>query len=178
MSEGSNYEKLEEIWFKERSSSDLVPLEPDFFEGIGHWLEKLREEAKSSDEPLRGVLGAEVAIAEEMISSLRVIRATKAMALLLAEEKVEGLTRQELEFLGRAVGTGLERAPSPEKRRPIEGGPKLLITFKKVVSAFVGMDLAVYGPFSEGDVANIPEENAKILVNKGLAEVIRGEGSL
>ncbi|EMA11587.1 hypothetical protein SAMN05443574_103325 [Haloarcula vallismortis] len=35
---------------------------------------------------------------------------------------------------------------------------------------FMGTDLEVYGPFDEGDTAEVPEDNAEILVNRGNAE--------
>ncbi|MFB6199977.1 MAG: hypothetical protein ABEJ83_03795 [Candidatus Nanohaloarchaea archaeon] len=49
--------------------------------------------------------------------------------------------------------------------------------FKKVemvsdVPEFMGTDLESYGPFEEGEEAEIPEENAEILVNRGSAEMI------
>ncbi len=49
---------------------------------------------------------------------------------------------------------------------------KVLVTFKTPVSKFVGVDMKVYGPFSEGDVALIPSENAEVLRDRGIVEVI------
>ncbi len=49
---------------------------------------------------------------------------------------------------------------------------KVLVTFKTPVSKFVGVDMKVYGPFSEGDVALIPSENAEVLKNRGVVEVV------
>jgi DNA replication initiation complex subunit (GINS family) len=38
------------------------------------------------------------------------------------------------------------------------------------VPEFMGTDLEAYGPFEEGEQAEIPEDNAEILVNRGNAE--------
>lgn len=38
------------------------------------------------------------------------------------------------------------------------------------VPEFMGTDLETYGPFEEGDEAEIPDDNAEILVNRGNAE--------
>jgi len=43
----------------------------------------------------------------------------------------------------------------------------LLVKFKKSIDKFVGADLKTYGPFEREDVAVIPMENAKILIDKG-----------
>jgi DNA replication initiation complex subunit (GINS family) len=40
------------------------------------------------------------------------------------------------------------------------------------VPEFMGTDLEAYGPFEGGDTAEVPEDNAKILENRGNAEVI------
>ena len=45
-----------------------------------------------------------------------------------------------------------------------------LIVFKEDTPEFVGSDEKVYGPFKKGDIAKLPEENMKILVERGLAE--------
>ncbi|GAH05861.1 unnamed protein product, partial [marine sediment metagenome] len=47
-----------------------------------------------------------------------------------------------------------------------------LIRFIKGVPPLVGIDLTNYGPFEKEDIANIPIENAKILINEKCAEVI------
>ena len=44
----------------------------------------------------------------------------------------------------------------------------LLVKFKKSINKFVGVDLKTYGPFECEDVAVIPMENAKILIDKGV----------
>ncbi|MDK2383934.1 MAG: hypothetical protein QI199_03870 [Candidatus Korarchaeota archaeon] len=53
-----------------------------------------------------------------------------------------------------------------------DGVERVLVTFKTPVTKFVGVDMKVYGPFSEGDVAFIPSENAAALKEKGVVEVV------
>lgn len=45
-----------------------------------------------------------------------------------------------------------------------------LVRIIKEVPEFMGVDLEEYGPFNEGDIVEIPEDNADILVNRGNAE--------
>ena len=47
-----------------------------------------------------------------------------------------------------------------------------LVRFLSAVTKFVGRELEEYGPFDEEDIASLPIEIAKVLVNKGRAEVI------
>ena len=47
-----------------------------------------------------------------------------------------------------------------------------MIRFIKNTPALVGIDLLNYGPFQKEDIANIPLENAKILVNEKQAKFI------
>ena len=51
---------------------------------------------------------------------------------------------------------------------PEEGYEIVEITSE--VPEFMGTDLEAYGPFKEGEQAEIPEDNAEILVNRGNAE--------
>jgi hypothetical protein len=44
------------------------------------------------------------------------------------------------------------------------------VEFESSCPEFMGTDLESYGPFEEGDTAEIPEDNAEILVNRGQAE--------
>lgn len=48
------------------------------------------------------------------------------------------------------------------------------IRFLHAVPKFVGSDMAVYGPFTEEDVANLPRDVAQILINKKRVEEIKG----
>ncbi|RLG50736.1 MAG: hypothetical protein DRO00_08300 [Thermoproteota archaeon] len=51
--------------------------------------------------------------------------------------------------------------------------PLVLVAFRKPCPAFVGYpDLQTYGPFKPGDVANIPEVNARILLKQDVVEEV------
>jgi DNA replication initiation complex subunit (GINS family) len=53
-----------------------------------------------------------------------------------------------------------------------EDGYKI-VKINSDVPEFMGTDLEAYGPFEEGDQAEVPEDNAEILENRGNAEVIK-----
>ncbi|MFB6204239.1 MAG: hypothetical protein ABEJ75_01200 [Candidatus Nanohaloarchaea archaeon] len=56
------------------------------------------------------------------------------------------------------------------EERPEAGEGYEVVKIVTEVPEFMGTDLETYGPFDEGDRAEIPEENAEILVNRGNAE--------
>ncbi|MDP7983012.1 MAG: hypothetical protein RAK18_07520, partial [Conexivisphaerales archaeon] len=47
-----------------------------------------------------------------------------------------------------------------------------IIAVKQDIQAFRGVDLNSYGPFSSGDVAMVPREDARTLISKGQAEEV------
>ncbi len=49
----------------------------------------------------------------------------------------------------------------------------LMVRFLHAVPRFVGKELEVYGPFEQEEIANVPNEIAKILIAKGRAEEIK-----
>ncbi len=83
-------------------------------------------------------------------------------------ESKELETTEEAESINKTKETKLkieEEAEEMEKTR--------LIRFIYSVPKFLGHHLDVYGPFEEDDTANLPEEIADILINKGRAEEIK-----
>jgi len=62
-----------------------------------------------------------------------------------------------------------ENKEDEEKEEEIEEGYEKIKIISQVPE-FMGTDLEPYGPFEEGETVKLPEENAKILVNRGNAE--------
>jgi DNA replication initiation complex subunit (GINS family) len=48
-----------------------------------------------------------------------------------------------------------------------------IVKINSDVPEFMGTDLEAYGPYEEGDQAEVPEDNAEILENRGNAEVVK-----
>ncbi len=132
------------------------------------------EEALSKDLP-RGLEGRVYARASEILRKLRMEleNSMKLMDLFIkaaygAELLIERKPRAEV----------MEEAVEERAYKPL--GPSIpmsLVTFKTQVPKFVGVDMRVYGPFSEGDVALIPEENARALKSSEAVEVIEDASS-
>lgn len=78
-----------------------------------------------------------------------------------SEEKEDSETKDE-----EASDKEDEDLPDPEDGYNI-------VKINSDVPEFMGTDLEAYGPFEEGDQAEVPEDNAEILENRGNAEVIK-----
>lgn len=65
---------------------------------------------------------------------------------------------------------GGETEPEEDEEEIPEGYQ--IVKIVSQVPEFMGTDLETYGPFEEGEEAQIPEDNAEILVNRGNAEMI------
>ncbi|MFB6291860.1 MAG: hypothetical protein ABEI58_00535, partial [Candidatus Nanohaloarchaea archaeon] len=51
-----------------------------------------------------------------------------------------------------------------------DDGDAVVVEITSEVPEFMGTDLETYGPFEEGEEAEVPKENAEILINRGNAE--------
>jgi len=61
--------------------------------------------------------------------------------------------------------------------QPEEKNESITIRFMSPIPKFVGPNLEVFGPFDEDDVACLPNKIADVLINKGRAEAMNGEGT-
>ncbi|MGD1837609.1 MAG: hypothetical protein ACPKPY_06075 [Nitrososphaeraceae archaeon] len=60
-----------------------------------------------------------------------------------------------------------------EKISKIMRQKRVMVKFVKSIEAFIGVDMTKYGPFSSDDVANLPYENARSLIEEGIVNEIK-----
>lgn len=95
----------------------------------------------------------------------------------LQQETDEQEEDEETEAVDETVEASTEEQEdkdeeSEEDERDVDDGYNI-VQITSSVPEFMGTDLEAYGPFDEGDEAEIPEDNAEILVNRGNAEVVK-----
>lgn len=66
-----------------------------------------------------------------------------------------------------------EKSREDEEDLPDPDEGYKIVKINSDVPEFMGTDLEAYGPFEGGDQAEVPEDNAEILENRGNAEVIK-----
>lgn len=161
-------ETIRRIFEEEKNSQGMTKLPDDFFEQVKTYLENKSKMLKI--EPDRWAL-------DSVKRRLRTIFERRERKILNSAHGFidsgvlpENLTPEENKFFEKVV----ECVKSFEKERE-EGFEKeqeklLLVTILEDVQKFVGMNMKNYGPFRKGDLTTLPEPNADLLINKGLAE--------
>ena len=161
-------ETIRRIFEEEKNSQGMTKLPDDFFEQVREYFEKKTKMVR---------IEADQWSLDSIKRRLRTIFERRERKILNSAHGFidsgvlpENLTPEENRFFEKVV----ECVKSFEKERE-EGFEKeqeklVLVTILEDVSKFVGMNMKNYGPFEKGELTTLPEPNADLLVNKGLAE--------
>ena len=70
------------------------------------------------------------------------------------------------------AGVAAETSPAEKKGGEGEASENTVVRFLLAVPKFVGTELEDYGPYEEEEIANLPNNIAKVLIERGRAEKI------
>ncbi|MBI2137309.1 hypothetical protein HYU12_02190 [Candidatus Woesearchaeota archaeon] len=196
------YDLIFELLVREKSREELQKLDLGFFNDLVSYISEKRKAADSTATDTFSLEEKERASRQlqnisRMLTELYERREKKVinMALirsrtgadiidttpLLSEEKMlfDALVAQLDYYRNNILYRVLNAQPAMFEEKNADAPQKgqedketKLIRFMHSVPKFVGRELEVYGPFSEEDVASLPVEIAKILIEKGRAEEI------
>jgi DNA replication factor GINS len=160
---------------KEIETPTLQSIEPDTFQKIAEALGGLK------DQPYEGV---EAKVRDRMVEMLEI------SSILMIETRQAKISSSE-EILDYSKLTDEEKYILDGKRESnkrvdevvaalVKGRPKVLesisakmrskqivVRFLKPIEAFVGIDMNKYGPYTQEDVASLPFENARSIIDSG-----------
>jgi DNA replication factor GINS len=160
---------------KEIETPTLQSIEPDTFQKIAEALGGLK------DQPYEGV---EAKVRDRMVEMLEI------SSILMIETRQVKISSSE-EILDYSILTDEEKYILDGKRESnkrvdevvaalVKGRPKVLesisakvrskqivVRFLKPIEAFVGIDMNKYGPYAQEDVASLPFENARSIIDSG-----------
>jgi DNA replication factor GINS len=160
---------------KEIETPTLQSIEPDTFQKIAEALGSLK------DQPYEGV---EAKVRDRMVEML------ETSSILMIETRQVKISSSE-EILDYSKLTDEEKYILDGKRESnkrvdevvaalVKGRPKVLesisakmhskqivVRFLKPIEAFVGIDMNKYGPYAQEDVASLPFENARSIIDSG-----------
>lgn len=184
--------KLRELLEGELSSPYLTELDEDFYREFDSLIKALKMGAESSHE--RGedieerLYLAQLNIAERLMKEIIKIRLHKIVDLAVEgtigdfteeEKKIFAILRAFIEREEIALPEDLseielpepriEREPELPRRVPIHEAYIVLVDIPRVM----GIDMREYGPFKAGDLAVLPREIARILIERDAAERVR-----
>jgi len=168
-----SYEALRKMVSEEKTKQKLMELPDGFFQEVTMYLQNKQRMSETKEDSW------EYDSAKRLLQDLLDKRESKIINLALFHIRSGAdpgkLTEEEREFFDYVV-SGI-RSFRKSMKESVEGKmePMLTIGFLHDVPEFVGMDEKNYGPFSKGDVASIPKDNAKLFVDKELARPIHQE---
>jgi len=175
------YNELYEAWKKEKENLEIQELPRDFYARLAEYMKKIREESRMLDKKTTKarLMRLELSNVKRMIRELVKLRREKILRKTMAGKIVpmETLTDEEERLrsgilpLAETYQVFLKdllrgRLSTVEKR---EKPKQILVRFLQPVPAIIGSDMKPYGPFRAEDIATLPTENARILINQGAA---------
>jgi DNA replication factor GINS len=170
------FELIRKIQREEQRVPKLTKLPENFFQSVNAYIEQKKQLPINEDR--KNAL--EFKNVERLIENIFDRRERKILnaAIISARTGIppENLMGEEQEFFQQLVNVIKQRREKGLKK--VFTGEKELATsivFKEDVSQFVGTDEKTYGPFKKGDIAKLPEDNMKVLIEQGLAEEFKVE---
>jgi len=170
------FDLIRKIQMEEQRLPKLTKLPENFYVNVSRYLNQKRKLA--SDE-MRS--GPEIKNIERLAEDIFNRRERKILnnALIFVRTGIqsENMSEEEQIFFDKIISHLMERRReilfSMLEAETKEVGN--LIIFKEDFSEFIGSDMKTYGPFKKGDIAKIPEENMKLLLERGIIEELKSD---
>ncbi|MCK9595630.1 hypothetical protein M0R19_00370 [Candidatus Pacearchaeota archaeon] len=177
------YNDVYEASKKERYSEQLQQLPKNFISEVADYLKEKRDIASKDDDIFSDVIVKTKKQLENAITLFKelIVRRKKKILNLVLVASETGISKQDFENMMPFEKTLFEELMksidiSDKKLNELMNGSKEeqkkneLIVFNESVDEFIGMDGEKMGPFEKGQMANLPKEIAKILVDGTKAE--------
>lgn len=170
MAEPISFELIRKIQREEQRVPKLTKLPEDFYSSLSAYLDqkrKLKEDRRTA---------LEMKNIELLLEDIFNRRERKILNFAIIAGRTgippENLSEEEREFFDKILASIKERRNGNLRKMLGEKKEEFasLIVFKEEVPEFVALDEKSYGPFQKGDIAKLPEENMKLLIEKGVAE--------
>lgn len=167
---------------KELMAEELGDLDSGIYTAVSSRIKEMRETYRNGISNIgKKIMEREIELLSSLVRELFTIRIVKFFSNSLEGKNDIKLTIQEkyvvdpvldsikrLQRLDEALQFGFSRYLEnlPQQQRCV------LVRFLRSIDKFVGSDFKSYGPFEKGDISLIPMDNAKILIDKNIAEDI------
>ncbi len=179
------YNDLYEAARKERYSDQLQLLSKNFVQEVAEYLKDKKEIVSKDDDIFSDMIAKtkkQLENATTLFKELMTRRRKKILDLVLIAAET-GISKQDFDNM-----MTFEKSLFEEMMKNIEASDKVmgellngkketsskneLVVFKIDVGEFMGLEGEKIGPFGKGEIANIPKEIAKILIEDGNAEIL------
>lgn len=161
------YADIQKVYANERASNELQRIDDCFYYDSADLLTKIDEEHR---EPIRKKVYEVFERRRNKIVFAALRSGQKEPANTIPAEKrfYERILKELEDYKG--ILSGEENKKGEEKEQVIRDVKKVRIKFLTQLPAFIGSDMVHYGPFKEGDHAEIPMDNAQVLVDEEAGE--------
>ncbi len=179
------YNDIYEAARKERYSDQLQQLPKNFVKEVADYLKEKREIASKNDDVFSDVIMKTKKQLENAITLFKelILRRKKKILDLVLIATETGISKQDFDNMLLFEKTLFENLMksidiSDKKLNEMLNGnheeemKNDLIVFNDHVEEFMGLNGEKMGPFEKGQIANIPKEIAKILVDSEKAEIV------
>lgn len=164
------YETLRKIEQEEKASVKLTQLPPNFLHEAMDYLDKKESISQEKDDKW------EHETAKQRVNNIMQTRERKIVNFTLSFVRSgaipENMTPEERELFDRIVKNLQDFQGQRKKVMSGEKFPMKVVAFLQDTPQFVGIDMGYYGPYKSGDVATVPQENAKVIIEKGTGELV------
>jgi len=179
------YNEMFNIWKKEKTNDELQDLEGDYYQQLITFLRKVKGNKKDfNKESLEHVLSKkEIHKIEKLVLDTIEIRFQKMVKAISAGNQISSsvLTKEEktiyeeltkgfrfFENFKNEILRGEIKKKSGSNENSTED-TKVLVRFVEDVPSLMGVDMKTYGPFRKEDIAMLLIDNAKVLIDRGVA---------
>jgi len=179
------YNDLYDALRKERYSEQLQPLPKNFIKEVGIYLKEKKEISEKNEEDFMDTIiktkkqfENSIAIFKELM--LRRKKKILELAFVAAETGISkrdfdnmlAIEKEVFEGIMKSLESGDKKISEILKNNEEEKPKNKMIVFIEDIGELVSLDGSTLGPFKKGDVANIPEEIANILLIEKKAESV------
>jgi len=179
------YNDIYEAARKERYSKELQKLSRSFIVDVSKYLKDKKEISLKEDDVFSDVViktKKQIENAVTLFKELMLRRKKKILDLVLIATET-GISKKDFvnmlvfekelfESLMKCVDLAEKKLSETMNGKELIEQKNVLVVFKKDIEEFVDLEGEKMGPYNEGEIANIPKEVSKILVEDEKAEVM------
>jgi DNA replication initiation complex subunit (GINS family) len=179
------YKDIYDAARKERYSEQLQPIAKNFINEVANYLKEKKEIASKENDDFSDVIiktKKQLENAQTLFKEFMLRRRKKILNLVLIATET-GISKQDFdnmfafekslfEDLMKCIDISNKNLNETLNGKVEESQKNELVVFNEFVEEFVDLDGNQMGSFEKGQIANIPKEIAKILIDSGKAEVI------
>lgn len=178
------YNDIYEATRKERYSEQLQKIPKKFIIDFANYLKEKKDMASKEDDDFSDVImkaKKQIENAKTLFKEFILRRRKKILNLVLIAAET-GISKQDfdnmLDFEKKLFDDLMKCVDSSDKKlnEALNGKEETkkneLVLFKEDVEKFIGLGGEEMGPYDKGQIANIPKEIAKILIEGGKVELV------